>query len=469
LAGLEAIEAAATAEVTVAGDLEPIYLKEYELSEAPLSDGQFELLRDDARAHDHLGLYFVPEEPMSYLTRWRLKASCKVGVAWVGDKEKGFSIHVNPKVEDADFLTMLDYAYWEKGDPLQWDDIAALESLQDKLVGLVVYFFLRRLEQFVQRHLRRDYVLRQERLNARVRGKPLVQQYIARSLPYLQDHIVPCQFSELSRDTLSNRILLWTLHVVDRAVAGFDLTHRRLLSPKIIALRHALAGVSLVPVRLGDFGRIRYASLHTRYRDIHELCRFILQHFRIENVAGEVRFREFTLDMNDLFERFVRGVLRVHLAGRFEIDEVRLTRRYGGPGTANKKIKLDGLIRDDNGEVAAVVECKYRQVWETEEQNLKNDEFFSLQGGRLRNSEVFQSIAYATHAEIRAPRVLLIYPIVGQGGDVVSSDEPVVDFGYGPGGDKPVEVYFLGVDIGGSLAQGLKAFARRIEELSRRE
>ena len=445
--------------------LPPISLTEYGRSD-PLTERQWLALQAAADARRRLGLSFVVDAQAmaeSGQPAVRLVAGPIVGAAKVEYAGEMFTLQVTPKVNSANFLTMFDYAYWadQVAEPLRLEDPLSLESLSGNVTGLVIRLFLYRLEQFTRRHLRREYILRREPLNSRIRGKILPQEYMRQSLPRLRNHVVPCQFSELSRDTLSNRILLWTLHLCARAVATFQVEHRRVLVPQIAARRQALGGITLTPIRLSDFARVRYGGLHAVYRPIHALCRFIIEQFQFENVAGDVEFREFALDMNALFERFVRGVLQARLGRRFEADKRRLKRAYYlKPNGLQKRIELDGLVRDVDGNPRCIVECKYREVWETpaEEQDM-----FEVSGGRLRNTEVFQTIAYATHRGLRAPSAVLVYPVT-QG--EACWDGPIEDFGLRPGESIPVSLHLMGVDIGGQLRDSMDAFVEQVRAVA---
>lgn len=446
--------------------LGPISVEEYGLS-PPLSEAEWRALQAAAEVRQRLGLTLVLDDQASQERGspvFRVRAGSIVGVARVEWEGQSFSVHVRPKIHGADFLTMFDYAYWADRtiEPLRLEDPVSLAPLAGNVTGLVIRFFLHRLGEFIRRHLRRDYIVRREDLNGRVRGKVLAQDYLRRSLPHRKDYIVPCQFSELSRDTLSNRILLWTLHLCARAVATFPQEQRRLLLPLINARRQALGGVTLTPIRLSDFGRVRYTGLHAAYRPIHALCRFICRSFQMENEAGTAEFREFTLDMNDLFERFVRGVLRIHVGHRFVADKRDLVRSYDlGSGAGEKWIELDGLVKDEDGKPCCVVECKYREVWEP----IEGEDTLTVAGGRIRSSDVYQTIAYATHKDLQASAVVLVYPVVGGDARVVG---PIEAFGLRPGCDEPVTVSLVGVEIGERMRESLRDFVRQVEAISHR-
>jgi 5-methylcytosine-specific restriction enzyme subunit McrC len=103
--------------------------------------------------------------------------------------------------------------------------------------------------------------------------------------------------------------------------------------------------------------------------------------------VGEIRFRGFLLDMNDLFEKYIsQAFLENH--GQFEVKDQRRGLLFE---------ERDVPIRPDltillNGRPVAVVDAKYKRTHEEE----------------FKNFDVYQMIAYSTALGVDS--AFLIYP-----------------------------------------------------------
>ena len=72
---------------------------------------------------------------------------------------------------------------------------------------LVALAYLNALRIFIERHLRRGFITREETLRGRVRGQVRMGCYITQGLARAHPETVPCRFQALEHDTLENRIL----------------------------------------------------------------------------------------------------------------------------------------------------------------------------------------------------------------------------------------------------------------------
>ena len=120
------------------------------------------------------------------------------------------------------------------------------------------------------------------------------------------------------------------------------------------------------------------------YFDILNLCIFFITHSKLEYKSGkEVKLKAFVIDMNEVFEEYVRQTLIDELP-----EEIR-TMRIQKPLFDNKSIFVDpDYIFLKNGEVVCVGDAKYKEAPTT-------DDFYQL-------------LAYLDTYDVR--RGILIYP-----------------------------------------------------------
>jgi 5-methylcytosine-specific restriction enzyme subunit McrC len=138
------------------------------------------------------------------------------------------SLRVLPKLPDTDIFFLADYAFGKERDLLVESGLTAeLEVLRPDPAACLLAWYLAELEAFVTRWLRRDYQRRTEVLNSKIRGRPLINRYVQRHVARAEPHRVPCEFFDLTRDNLPNRILRRTMHEVAYMSAFLPLPEAR--------------------------------------------------------------------------------------------------------------------------------------------------------------------------------------------------------------------------------------------------
>jgi 5-methylcytosine-specific restriction enzyme subunit McrC len=295
-------------------------------------------------------------------------------------------VRVQPKMPIRNVLEMLGVAYglYMKKHGDSFNDLAEVEyETAPDIFETLVRHFLDKTEIKLRRGLISDYVWREEDLTT-IRGRISFDLHIRHNL--IGQGRISCRFSEFLRDIPENQVLLWTLFVLSRVDFWTEDTKHR-----IFAAIRRFHGVSLIAHRKGEFPDFHYHRLNDDYRDLHAWARLFLNMTAFSDNVGEIRFRGFVLDMNDLFEKYIsQAFLENH--GQFEVKDQR-----EGPlfQERNEPIRPDLTILL-NGRPVAVVDAKYKKT--------KEEEF--------KNFDVYQMIAYATALGVDS--AFLVYP---QGSD----------------------------------------------------
>jgi len=218
-----------------------------------------------------------------------------------------------------------------------------------EIVDLLIQVFLKQIDYITRVGLKRDYVPRQEDVLA-VRGRVNVRRTLAlhlRGRPRLD-----CSFEEYTLDVPENRLLLTAL----RVIAG---------SKALPSIRRSLAHVfrgefpGVREVEFGTQGVTPIASdrLNQHYEPALKMAHLILRSMGIEHEFGSARVSGFTLDMNQLFERFIAR--RLQKALRREDVVVKFQQPHDFDEQKQAIIRPDLIFQSRRGR-RVVADTKYK-------------------------------------------------------------------------------------------------------------
>ncbi len=192
---------------------------------------------------------------------------------------------------------------------------------------------------------------------------------------------IACRFDEFTPDILPNRALL---------TAGLRLLRVPGIRPAQRAHLHRvmarLDGVSASRVPIDRLDEWRPGRLDRHYAVAVRFAAIILRNLSLRDVAGGRSAASFTIDMNDVFQRFVADRLRHHLSGVLEVVEEPPTRFAVNHGITMYP-DLDFRRR---GRTVFVGDAKYK-----------------LSSGAARLSDYYQLLAYTTVLD--QPAGVLVY------------------------------------------------------------
>ena len=218
-----------------------------------------------------------------------------------------------------------------------------------------------------------------------MKGKVLVKENLKANRFHL-DRIF-CEFDDFTDDVQINRIIKYTIYLlfhIDDGEFSRELRH-------VFSL---LKNVSLVPITVEDIDSVRYTRLNDTYEPVHMLCRLFVQSIFVSHKIGGQRMFCFLIEMNGLFEEFVRSVFRRFSSYRV----VGYPRRKYLDDTKLVRIKPDIRFLKEGKELF-VVDCKYKKLKKLEDDN---------ENARFINSDVYQILAYMIGYNLQ--KGMLIYP-----------------------------------------------------------
>jgi 5-methylcytosine-specific restriction enzyme subunit McrC len=327
---------------------------------------------------------------------------------WVGHIPVGDTIflHVSPKAPVASIFQMLEVAYRLKSFSFSEGKIQ-VDTLED-LFESVVAVLARRVLDRARKGLYRAYLKRHDDL-AFVRGRIDIRGNIR--IVIAATPKVRCSFYELTTDIEDNQIIHWSLFAASKM--GIK---RAPVRQDVRRAYRALAGTVRLEPKLSHncIGRF-YHRLNSDYNELHNLCRFILEHAGPSELAGERDFVPFALNMPKLFESFVAEWLRGNLPPALRL---KVQHKVKLKGDADLSFQVDLVIEDRaTGITKAVLDTKYKL------------------GEVPSEADIQQIVAYAV--ELGANQAVLVYPS--------PATRPIrIDVG-------PVEVRTVVFDIGADL------------------
>ncbi len=213
------------------------------------------------------------------------------------------------------------------------------------------------------------------------RGQLDIPRMISRHLEPIG--LAACRFDELGHDVLHDQILATTARRLVR-LPKLDPA----LRDAMIAIDRTLADVSTIPVRSSTFSQVQLHGRLRRYRLPIHVCELVHDQLIVDEVSGDVQFRDYVEDgkrMAKLFEDFVRNFYRRELAGWsvkrdvIDWDFVPLT---PGAGQYLPKVQTDISLRGHGRTV--IIDTKfYKEAFASR-----------FDSDKLRRGHLYQLTAY---------------------------------------------------------------------------
>ena len=286
-------------------------------------------------------------------------------------------IEIRPKVPMSSVLFLVSYAC----DVASWFDQQP-ELAQDlDVVEMLAIMLARLVEHATRRGLLNGYQSEEEALQA-PRGRILFDEQIRRRLGASPP--IEVRHDVFNSDVIENRLLLAGLTAMRRLPLRSDRTRRELSRAERL-----FGAVKAVHFRPAAVPGVMFTRLNRHYQPALSLATLLLRSASLDVGAGGARGSAFLIDMNKVFERFVRKALRMALG----TDE-RLFPERPPPTTLDEAgcvpLRPDLCLLEDR-RIVWVGDAKYKR----------------LPAGAYQNADLYQLLAYAV--TLGLPGGLLIY------------------------------------------------------------
>jgi len=291
----------------------------------------------------------------------------------------GLTVLLRPKIAVERVLFLLSYAL----DPVRWKRNLAAMAVHDGVLEAMAALYARALSQALARGVQQGYRQRDETLmvvRGRVRFHDQLRTRLSAPIP------LEVTYDDFTPDTDLNRLLLAALLRLRR------LPLRSAVTTKLLASCQAAFAdsVSVVEIQAGAVDALEWSRLNQHFRPAAELASAILAATSLELQHGGLRGTSFTVNMNVVFEEFVRVGLRTELGLSGRAWPTRPPSSLALDVTGRIPIRPD-LTWFAGGRCVFVGDVKYKRLGDSS----------------APNADLYQLQAYAT--ALGLPGGLLVY------------------------------------------------------------
>lgn len=339
------------------------------------------------------------------------KAHYYIGASWFV-KDKCVFV-VKPKV-DVDyiklFMTALEMnseneaAYFSNYYYIDFEKPAIKTNALDNVITpLLILHYISLLRHLVSKGLKKGYVVREENLQSKIRGRILLQRHLTKNVFAKREDRVFCRFQEFTEDIPENRILKKALSFSIRFINQLPSfkSHLQELTPQLSMIGSAFENVS-EDVTIAQVAKVNAGKIFRHYESAIKVAKLILRHFdySIDNASETAQeVRPFCIDMPRLYEMYVLSLLRKAYGDQIQFQ----VKGY-------RKTQVDYIKVSDVEKL--IIDAKYKPRYSEGNQGILND--IQEISRYARDEKILKTLGWNPEAESAKgyyfPKCLIIYP-----------------------------------------------------------
>ena len=340
-----------------------------------------------------------------------LKAHYYIGASWFIKDKCAFV--VKPKV-DVDyiklFMTALELnseneaAYFSNYYYIDFEKPAIKTNALDNVITpLLILHYISLLRHLVSRGLKKGYVVREENLQSKVRGRILLQRHLTKNVFAKREDRVFCRFQEFTEDIPENRILKKALSFSVRFINQLPSfkSHLQELTPQLSMFGSAFENVS-EDVTIAQVAKANAGKIFRHYESAIKVAKLILRHFdySIDNASETAQsVRPFCIDMPRLYEMYVLSLLRKAYGDQIQFQV-----------KGSHKTQVDYIKKSENERL--IIDAKYKPQYNEGNRGIIND--IREISGYARDEKILKALGWRPELDSENgksfPKCLIIYP-----------------------------------------------------------
>ncbi len=276
-------------------------------------------------------------------------------------------------------------------------------ALDNVITPLLILHYISLLKHLVSKGLKKGYVVREENLQSKIRGRILLQRHLTKNVFTKREDRVFCRFQEFTEDIPENRILKKALSFSVRFINQYDSfkSHLQELTPLLSVIGSAFENVS-EDVTIAQVTKVNAGKIFRHYEAAIKVAKLILRHFdySIDKASDETQeVRPFCIDMPRLYEMYVLSLLRKAYGDQIHFQV-----------KGSHKTQVDYI--DVNEQI--VIDAKYKPRYEKGDIGITAD--VREISGYARDKKILKALKWNANIADKKGKLLpdcvIVYPVV---------------------------------------------------------
>jgi 5-methylcytosine-specific restriction enzyme subunit McrC len=381
-------------------------LKSYSLNEQQsFSKEEQEKLRElnlDFRKDNDNNIQYLGLSPYDY------SVSYYIGIDWLQEKKSYIVVH--PKIDNLDYVGMFVHCLYHPEISESLEDIYHIDikkpqiktsTIDWDLTPFMIIHFLSLVSRIVKQGLKSNYIVHEENLNSKIKGKILWAQQFKKNIATKREDRIFCRYQEYSINCYENRLLKKVLLFIQHYSKCYQKKYPELIQTQN-SLLSAFENIS-DDISYSEIKRIKVNALYKEYTEAIALAKKILHRFgysykQTDNTKIDNELPPFWIDMSKLFELYVYSLLKKEYPKEISYQA------HGKHGY------VDFLKKDDK----LILDTKYKLIYTNDDkyniENIRQLSGYARDEGILKKLKIFKDKDSKEIDDNVVVECIIIYP-----------------------------------------------------------